>query len=73
MCCCCRWFLQLLQDGSLEHPAKFFFGDLMKRALFGGRILHDFVLNVHASPFDDAQVIVSLLPDLTLFQLHSPH
>jgi hypothetical protein len=28
---------------------------------------------VHASPFDDAQVIVSLLPDLTLFQLHSPH
>jgi hypothetical protein len=39
----------------------------MEGAFFGGGVFHDFVLNEHALPFDDAEVIFTLLPNLALF------
>lgn len=56
------------EGGTFDEAAEFFFGDVMNGAFFGSGIGHFFVLDGEAGPFDDSEVVVSLLPDLALFE-----
>ena len=58
------------QRCSFDKAAEFLFAELAMVTVPFGETSHRFVSDLHPFELSDAQILVTLLPDLTLFQLH---
>ena len=58
------------ERGVLEETAEFFLADVMVGAFAGGEVFVGFVFHFQSLQMHDLKVLVALIPDLALLQLH---
>ena len=59
-----------MERGTFDQAAEFLFGNPLQLAVFGVRVGQGFVCDAEALPGHDAEICVTLAPDLALFQFH---
>ena len=62
-----------LQGGIFQQATEFLLGGVMMRPFFSGGVGHGLIFHFESVQAHDAEIFLTLFPDLALLQLHRRH